>query len=137
MKTIYAPTAGFSGRVAGVQFADGKGQTDNPGALAFFRRRGYGIGSPPARQQPGPDDDPKPGSESTHVDAATSPDLTPTTTEPVAPAGGFDPSEHGVDEVNAYIADADADEQARVIAAERQGKARRSILDGPHARKDA
>lgn len=40
----------------------------------------------------------------------------------------FDPSKHNVDEVNQYLADADEEERERVLAAERDGKARTSIL---------
>lgn len=40
----------------------------------------------------------------------------------------FDPSKHKVEEVNAYLADADEEERERVLAAERDGKARTSIL---------
>ena len=29
----------LTGRVAGVEFVDGEGDTDNPGSLAFFRRK--------------------------------------------------------------------------------------------------
>jgi hypothetical protein len=29
----------LTGRVAGVEFVDGEGETDNPGSLAFFRRK--------------------------------------------------------------------------------------------------
>lgn len=41
----------------------------------------------------------------------------------------FDPSTKTVAEVNAYLAKADHDERARVIAAERDGQARKTILD--------
>lgn len=48
---VYAPNEGFNGTVAGVQFSDGVASTDDdtsPGALAYFRRHGYGLGSKPA-----------------------------------------------------------------------------------------
>lgn len=41
----------------------------------------------------------------------------------------FDPAEHTVAEVNAHLEKADADERARVLAAERDGQARKGILD--------
>lgn len=41
----------------------------------------------------------------------------------------FDPADHTVAEVNDYLEDADDDERARVIAAERDGQARKGILD--------
>jgi hypothetical protein len=129
-QTIYSPTPGFNGRVAGVQFAEGRGETDNPGALAFFKRRGYGVGSAPDRRGPAtvPDGE-KPGADSSHVDAATNPNLTATTTAPVAPAGGeFDPSSRSVEEVIAHLEQADDAERQRVLDAERAGKARKGIL---------
>jgi hypothetical protein len=49
------------------------------------------------------------------------------------PAGGFDPTSEGVDEVNNYLAEADEDEVTRVLAAEAEGKARKGILEGPYA----
>ena len=49
------------------------------------------------------------------------------------PAGPFDPAEHTVAQVNAYLADADEDERARVLAAEADGRARRGIVEGPHS----
>lgn len=45
MAKITAPVKGFKGRVAGVVFEDGKGETDNDNAIAYFRRKGYGIGN--------------------------------------------------------------------------------------------
>lgn len=47
--------------------------------------------------------------------------------------GGFDPAGHTADEVNDYLAAADADERERVLAAEYDGKARKGVLEGPHA----
>lgn len=41
--TIYSPVEGFTGTVAGVDFADGTGETDDLQALAYFARQGYGI----------------------------------------------------------------------------------------------
>jgi trigger factor len=50
--------------------------------------------------------------------------------EPVEPepAEAFDPAEHTVADVLAYLADADDDERARVLAAEAAGEARATIL---------
>jgi hypothetical protein len=45
-----------------------------------------------------------------------------------APAAPFDPSEHNVAEVMAYLADATDEEYDRVLAAETDGKARSSII---------
>lgn len=40
----------------------------------------------------------------------------------------FDPSEHDVKEVEAYLKDASEEEQKRVLAAEKEGKARKTLL---------
>lgn len=61
--------------------------------------------------------------------------------EPVAPwpepspdpGGPFDPAEHTVAQVNAYLADAGRDERERVLQAEAEGRGRRGILSGPHS----
>lgn len=42
---ITAPVEGFKGKVAGVEFVDGEGETSDKNAIAYFRRKGYGIGS--------------------------------------------------------------------------------------------
>lgn len=45
---IHAPNVAFKGTVAGVVFKDGVGEADRKKdavAIAYFRRRGYGIGS--------------------------------------------------------------------------------------------
>lgn len=42
---ITAPVKGYNGIVAGVHFSNGTAETDNPGALAYFRRHGYGVAS--------------------------------------------------------------------------------------------
>ncbi len=44
----------------------------------------------------------------------------------------FDPREHTVEDVNAYLEDADPAEVQRVLAAEETGQARKGILGGPH-----
>lgn len=48
---ISSPVAEFSGEVAGVVFIDGVATTEDPAALAYFRRRGYRIGDESASQQ--------------------------------------------------------------------------------------
>lgn len=45
MAKITSPVEGFKGTVAGVEFVDGKAETDNKAALDYFRKRGYGIGN--------------------------------------------------------------------------------------------
>ena len=43
MAKVTTPVPGFSGRVAGVSFEDGVGETDDEAALAYFDRQGYGV----------------------------------------------------------------------------------------------
>jgi hypothetical protein len=43
MAKITTPVKGFTGTIAGVHFADGAGETEDPAALFYFERRGYGI----------------------------------------------------------------------------------------------
>ncbi|WP_320069609.1 hypothetical protein [Micromonospora sp. RTGN7] len=43
MHKITTPVEGFNGIVAGVHFRDGQGQTDDDGAVAYFRRHRYGV----------------------------------------------------------------------------------------------
>ncbi|KKI18717.1 MULTISPECIES: SAP domain-containing protein [unclassified Leucobacter] len=40
---IQTPVEGFTGKVAGVHFANGEGETDSPAALAYFERHGYKV----------------------------------------------------------------------------------------------
>ncbi|GAA1455453.1 hypothetical protein [Nocardiopsis tropica] len=40
---ITAPVPGYTGTVAGVTLANGVGETDNEGALSYFRRHGYTV----------------------------------------------------------------------------------------------
>lgn len=43
MAGVTAPVQGFTGKVVGVAFTDGRGETDNEAALAYFARHGYTI----------------------------------------------------------------------------------------------
>lgn len=49
----------------------------------------------------------------------------------------FNPSDHNVDDVNAYLETASDDERARVLQAETEGQSRKGILEGTHAVKVA
>lgn len=51
--------------------------------------------------------------------------------------GAFDPSRHTVADVNAYLAEQDDAEKARVVEAERSSQGRQGIVDGPHAKATA
>ncbi|MCX4575614.1 hypothetical protein OHB41_20960 [Streptomyces sp. NBC_01571] len=115
--TVEAPVRTFSGESVGVQFSKGTGHVDDStkdgrAAIEYFRRQGYALtpeGGPEAEDNPQPP-------------AA------------ITPATEYDPSKHNQDEVLAYLdslANKDSDSDAeydRVIAAERDGKARKSIL---------
>ncbi|MFF7146049.1 hypothetical protein ACFZB5_33450 [Streptomyces nodosus] len=60
MHEVTTPVQGFTGTVAGVHFADGRAETDNETALAYFRRRGYGVKELPKRKAPAkPPESPK------------------------------------------------------------------------------
>lgn len=52
---------------------------------------------------------------------------TPAAVETLDADGPFDPSKHKVDEVNAYLADADEAERDRVLEAEQAGKDRATV----------
>lgn len=49
--------------------------------------------------------------------------------------GDFNPDEHTVDEINDYLATVDDDERERVLAAEREGQARKTV-NGLHVADD-
>ncbi|MCL1871007.1 MAG: Ish1 domain-containing protein [Promicromonosporaceae bacterium] len=61
-KQITAPVEGFTGVVVFVPFFEGKGETDDPRALAYFQRHGYRIEEPDGEAEapapPYPDGDP-------------------------------------------------------------------------------
>lgn len=121
MTVVATPVAGFTGVVAGVRFAAGRGETDNPSALAYFRRRGYTLIDQPQPESPAPAEG---------VDESTAPVPEP---ETVAPKDPFDPSKHTVDEVNEYLSTADHAERDRVLQEETEEKARVRILRGPYS----
>ncbi|MDQ0943275.1 hypothetical protein [Streptomyces sp. V1I1] len=130
---ISTPVIGFTGVSAGVNFTDGVAEIEAPvlpdlpegkelgrkeraereeiaqdanlRKVAYFRSQGYVVEElderePTEEREQEPSDD-----------------------EP------FDPSNHDVSEVLAHLADVDEDEQARVIAAERDGKNRKTITE--------
>ncbi|MEU6535515.1 hypothetical protein [Streptomyces sp. NPDC047000] len=106
--SVTAPVAGFSGESASVVFKDGAGRVDDStkegrAAIEYFRRRGYALVPE--------DDGPQESEDST------------------TPSAPFDPSEHSAEGVLAYLdTTTDADEIARVLAAEQAGKARKTVL---------
>lgn len=121
---IESPVRGFRGEALGVAFDAGVGHTDDSAkeqraALEYFRRRGYTV-TPVVDEAP-EQDEPEPGAE-----------------QPSAP-DPFSPGEHSVEDVLAHLESAGLDEAERVIQAESDGKARKTILNagGPLlARKD-
>lgn len=56
--TVHAPNTAFNGVVAGVAFVDGKATADrqaDAGAIAYFTRKGYGVGEKPAAPEAVPE----------------------------------------------------------------------------------
>lgn len=49
---ITAPVADFDGKVVGVVFTNGCGETEDPAALAYFGRQGYTIGETATAAKP-------------------------------------------------------------------------------------
>ncbi len=43
MARVTAPVSDFTGKVAGTDFVDGVGQTEDEAALAYFHRQGYTV----------------------------------------------------------------------------------------------
>lgn len=59
MAQIHTPVKGYTGKIVGVQFTDGVGETDSAAALAYFTRHGYEITTPGAPEAPAfPEGDP-------------------------------------------------------------------------------
>ena len=50
MAKVRAPKS-YTGRIAGVEFQEGEGVTDNPGSLAYFRRKGFVIEIDPPKKR--------------------------------------------------------------------------------------
>jgi hypothetical protein len=122
---IEAPVRSFSGESVGVTFTKGTGFVDDStkagrAALEYFRRHGYGV-SP----SDGKTDEERAQEIVTGVVGQR---------EPIVTDEAFDPSKHDAPEVLAYLDALSADdydavaEFDRVIAAERDGKARKTIL---------
>lgn len=56
MATIYAPVKGFNGDgPAGLEFRNGRAETDDEAVIAYAKRRGYGIGKPAGEPEPEPE----------------------------------------------------------------------------------
>lgn len=125
---ITAPVAGFNGTSVGVAFTQGVAEIEAPELppsesgreltreeraerervgqdagyrqLSYFRSQGYGV-EPVDEGEGAPEGDAEP----------------------------FDPSGHSVEDVLAYLAEADDAERERVLAAERDGKNRKTITE--------
>ncbi|MFG3349504.1 hypothetical protein ACGF1Z_31155 [Streptomyces sp. NPDC048018] len=113
--TVESPRGDFTGESVGVHFHRGSGRVDDStkegrAAIEYFRRQGYTL----------------------------TPDAPESADEPVQEAETgdelFDPAEHDVPDVLAYLdslGEDDSDSVAefdRIIAAEKSGKARKTIL---------
>ncbi|MDX3019865.1 hypothetical protein [Streptomyces acidiscabies] len=116
--TVTSPDPSFSGESAGVVFKDGVGRVDDStkagrAAIEYFRRRGYPL------TPEGTDGEP----EEVQEDGVQTQDDTP-------PPPPFEPAKHDVPEVLAYLDTiTDETEIARVLEAEKVGKARKTILE--------
>ncbi|MFJ6566229.1 hypothetical protein ACIQNU_02325 [Streptomyces sp. NPDC091292] len=130
---IEAPVRSFSGDSVGVQFTKGTGYVtddDKAGraALEYFRRHGYGVAV-----SDGLTDEERAQELVTGV---------PTQRDPIVPVEPFDPAKHDAADVLAYLDSllnddtADLAEFDRVIAAERDGKARKTILARSEQKKE-
>lgn len=119
--TVTAPVVGYDGESCGVVFKDGIGRVtdatkESRAAIEYFRRRGYTL------TPEGADEGPEPSNP-----------LDPSDPGPELPP--FDPSEHNADDVIAYLDSLmnedthDKGEFERVIAAERDGKNRKTIIE--------
>lgn len=76
-------------------------------------------------------------------DNVSPPTTTDTSLPDTAPEEGtapqaqqFDPSDHGIGRVKAYLEDADEEERQRVLDAERSGKARKTLLPDEEREED-
>lgn len=119
--TVTAPVADFTGESVGVAFKDGAGHVNDStkegrAAIEYFRRRGYTLTAVV---------DEEPEEETGQQEPPQTPQ---------SPAV-FDPSGHNADEVIAYLDSLDTDDSEavaefeRVIAAERNGKNRKTITE--------
>ncbi|MFI6443820.1 hypothetical protein [Kitasatospora sp. NPDC050543] len=104
---ISASRPDYQGNIVGIHFQDGAATVDpaaddqQRAALGYFQRAGYSmVVLPEEAEEPPTEAGPEP----------------------------FDPAAHSVDDVLAHLAQAAPDERARVIAAESDSKARKTIL---------
>jgi hypothetical protein len=146
---IEAPVRSFTGESVGVHFDRGTGFVDDStkdgrAAIEYFRRQGYAVArvedeAAAEASVPAPVDD------MTNLGHGAAPSVglgigipdvkpdVPTVPEdgpgPVEDGEAFDPEQHSVEEVlNHLDSTTDEDEKARVLRAEQQGKARKTIL---------
>lgn len=122
---IEAPVRSFTGESVGVQFLKGTGFVNDStkegrAAVEYFRRQGYGVSLSDGKTD-----------EERAQELVTG---TASQRKPLAPEEPFDPSKHDAPEVLAYLDALGADDSDavaefdRVLAAERDGKARKTIL---------
>jgi hypothetical protein len=114
---VEAPVRTFSGESVGVQFSKGTARVDDStkagrAAIEYFRRQGYAL-TPEGTDGEPTEDEPQKAND---------------------PGSEYDPGAHDVSEVLAYLDGLGTDDSNavaefdRVIAAERDGKARKTIL---------
>jgi hypothetical protein len=123
---IESPVRSFTGECVGVHFQKGTGyveDSDKPGraALEYFRRHGYGV----AREVDDELDITSPAGQMKTEGQQIG-------TEAVGGIGPnpFNPSEHSVEDVLAYLGEADSAEALRVLDAEASSKKPRISITG-------
>ncbi|GAQ52067.1 hypothetical protein a10_01848 [Streptomyces acidiscabies] len=117
---IEAPVRSFSGESVGVTFSKGTGFVDDTtkagrAAIEYFRRQGYGVAL-----SDGKTDEERAQEIVTSIVGQSTPVVT----------GLFDPAERGVEDVLAYLDEADLDEATRVLDAEDAAKKPRVGITG-------
>ncbi|MET7811779.1 hypothetical protein ABZT26_13075 [Streptomyces sp. NPDC005395] len=62
MAVIHTPVKGFTGRgVAGLQFVDGRAETDDPAVIAYAQRHGYDVEDSAPKRKPAAKSEPPKG----------------------------------------------------------------------------
>lgn len=137
---IEAPVRAFTGESVGVHFHKGTGHVDDStkdgrAALEYFRRHGYGV-FPADQATEETTEVASPAEVMTNVGHGSAPSVGYglVVQDGPTPTGEYDPSKHDASEVLAYLDSLGSDdsdavaERERVLAAERDGKARKTIL---------
>lgn len=106
MAKITAPNRDFNGVSAGVVFENGVGETDDKNALAYFRRKGYGIGNraPQLVGEAGPEiADPRKVAETRQGTPVRDAAVDPAEGDFLAPTNAGQANPHGPDVVSPQV----------------------------------